>query len=607
LNLIGTNFVTGFTLNAGPDITVNTVNIISSTRADVTIQIGATAALGTRTVTVTTLGGMSNALTVTILPPPPTLTSIMPSSGVQQSTINNVTFVGTNFVQGMTIQAGPLSITQLAVTSATTAIAVLTIPVSTQTGNHNVSVVTPSGTSAPVAFTVMPGTPTLTEIQPNFGIRGRDNSVSLIGTNFATGSTTISPLTEVNIGVSNVTGSSVTANFSISPTAPLGTQNITVTTPGGTAGPLPYTIYDPFPDLVVTTGGQNLFAGINGVLTIGVVNNGTAPTTVPMVLTDVLPPSLTFVSGSGPGVFCSASGQIVTCTHSGILTPFSSAFVSITVAVSASAPGSVTHTVSLPYADDFVTSNNTVVATLMIQPIPLPTFTFSPQTLTGGQQASVGLALPTFVPQDITGTLTLSLSSTTTPPADDPAIQFATGTRQVSFLIPANTLQARFGSSTFAAPILYQTGTVAGSLSFSGTIKAGSVERQFSSPAGAISLMIPSTPPVVQKVQTSTQGGFAVLITSSSTPRSITEVSLQFSTTPAVQFNCGSVSGCTTSGSTLILDVTTLFNNWYATSQFGSLSTLRLPLTISGTPRGSVNVTLKNAIGASNILSFSLP
>jgi hypothetical protein len=178
-----------------------------------------------------------------------------------------------------------------------------------------------------------------------------------------------------------------------------------------------------------------------------------------------------------------------------------------------------------------VPANNSAVLTHTIQQIPVPLFTFNPSTLTGGQQASVSLALPTAVPQDMTGTLNLSFSSAGTPSADDPAIQFASGGRQVSFLIPANTTQARFAGSTFPAPVFYQTGTVAGSLSFSGTVKVSTVEKSFSSPAGSISLSIPLTPPLIQKVQTTTQGGFAVLITSSSTPRSITEVSLQFNTT----------------------------------------------------------------------------
>jgi hypothetical protein len=198
LDVRGTNFTTGFTLIVGQGITVSSFTINSNgTQANVVIQADATAALGPRLVFLTTVGGTSDPLTLTVLPPPPTLTSIDPSSGAQQTTIDNVKFEGTNFVSGMTIQAGPMVISQLTITSATTATATVTIPVSTQTGNYNLSVVTPSGTSAPLTFTVTPGVPTLTEIRPNYGVRGRDNSVSFIGTNFATGNTTISPLTGV--------------------------------------------------------------------------------------------------------------------------------------------------------------------------------------------------------------------------------------------------------------------------------------------------------------------------------------------------------------------------------------------------------------------------
>src|SRR6185503_15362766 len=97
--------------------------------------------------------------------------------------------------------------------------------------------------------------------------------------------------------------------------------------------------------------------------------------------------------------------------------------------------------------------------------------------------------------------------------------------------------------------------------------------------------------------------GFAILITSSSTPRAVTEVTLQFNTTTLVQVGCGTVQGCTASGSTLTIDVKTLFDTWFATSQFGSLSTLRLPLNLQGSVHGTVLVTLKNALGASNTLT----
>src|SRR4029453_8541763 len=96
---------------------------------------------------------------------------------------------------GMTIQGGPLSITQLSVIDSTTATAFLSVPVSTQTGDHNVTVVTPSGTSTPITFTVLPGTPTLTGIQPAYGIRGDGTTVTVTGTNVAAGRTRIPPST----------------------------------------------------------------------------------------------------------------------------------------------------------------------------------------------------------------------------------------------------------------------------------------------------------------------------------------------------------------------------------------------------------------------------
>jgi hypothetical protein len=83
---------------------------------------------------------------------------------------------------------------------------------------------------------------------------------------------------------------------------------------------------------------------------------------------------------------------------------------------------------------------------------------------------------------------------------------------------------------------------------------------------------------------------------------------LIFNTSVGVQVSCGSAPGCTASGPTLTFDVKPLYDGWFATSsQFGSLSTLRLPLAIQGTVHGFVLVTLKNALGSSNTMSFLLP
>jgi len=75
-----------------------------------------------------------------------------------------------------------------------------------------------------------------------------------------------------------------------------------------------------------------------------------------------------------------------------------------------------------------------------------------------------------------------------------------------------------------------------------------------------------------------------------------------------VRLQCGANTLCTASGSTLTFDVKTMFDGWYSeVSTFGSLVTLRLPLTIQGDVHGSVSVTLRNANGASAPVIFQLP
>ena len=606
-DVVGTNFTSGFVFNAGPDITVTAVTIVNSTRATVTLQIGSAAALGPRDVTVSTPGGTSNSVVFTVLIPPPTLTSFSPSSGVQQSTFN-VTLTGTNFVPGLTIN-GVGTFSQIVVIDSTSATAVMTIPANTTTGPGGVSVSTASGPSNNLTFTVLPGVPTLTSISPVVAVRGRLSSFTLLGTNFIPGSTTISPIPGVTISIFTTSGGSIGANFDIPASTPLGPQALTVTTPGGTTGSVTLTIVDPFPDLVLGYNGNNAFwAGLNGTYGITIINNGTAPTSKPVTLTDALPPELTYVSSSGPNFSCSANGQLVTCTYSPPIVPFFGATVNVTVALSPAVTSPVSHTMSVILDEDLDPSNNSTSGNVVSQVPPAPTFVFTPSSLTAGQQGTVALFLPVNLPQDLTGTLTLNFSSTASNPADDPAIQFATGGRQVSFVIPANSSQARFGSASVAGPVGYQAGTVAGSVSFSGTARVGTFQRSFASNPGISSLVISPTPPVIQSVRADSQNGFALLITSFSTPRSMTEMSLQFNTVPSVPVGCGSVAGCTASGSTLTLDVKGIFDTWFTGgSQSGGLSTLRLPLSIQGKVRGSVSVTLKNALGSSNTVFFTLP
>jgi hypothetical protein len=192
---------------------------------------------------------------------------------------------------------------------------------------------------------------------------------------------------------------------------------------------------------------------------------------------------------------------------------------------------------------------------------------------------------------------------------DDPAIQFASGGRQTTFSIPANTLEAHFDGNTNPGPIGFQAGTVAGTLTFSGTLQAGTVQTTIAPSSGLASrLTLSRQRPVIQSLETSTQNGFTVSINLFSTTREISQFSLTFSTTTPVTLSCGSVSGCSASGPTLTFEAKSMFDSWFnSNTAFGSLSTLHLPLAISGNVHGTVLIRLQNSMGVSTPSPFALP
>jgi hypothetical protein len=269
----------------------------------------------------------------------------------------------------------------------------------------------------------------------------------------------------------------------------------------------------------------------------------------------------------------------------------------------------VTHAPTVSTPGDPNSSNNSTADVTTVVATPVPSFVFSPTTLAPAQQATVGLTLTSPFPHDVTGTLTLSFSSNAAIPADDPAIQYASGGRQVTFTIAANALQARFSGNAAAGPIGFQTGTVAGTLGFLGALQAGSVQTSFSPPSSVMTgLTIPAAAPFLQSAQTNTQNGFVAIINLWATPREVTQLSLTFNTTSGIRLSCGSNPGCSVSGTTLTMDVKPLFDFWFnSTSSFGSLSALRLPFSIPDSIHGTVSVTLRNTQGISNSVSFALP
>lgn len=88
------------------------------------------------------------------------------------------------------------------------------------------------------------GVPTLTSVAPNTGNQGANVSVTLTGTNFVSGGTTVA-VSGSNVtvsGVSVASATSLTATFAIDWSAAIGARNVTVTTASGTSGAQIFTV-----------------------------------------------------------------------------------------------------------------------------------------------------------------------------------------------------------------------------------------------------------------------------------------------------------------------------------------------------------------------------
>ncbi len=359
VTITGTNFVVGATTvtvggggvtvaAAGGDLSVTAVIVVSSTSLTANFVIDPSAAAGARTVTVTTAGGTSGGQTFTVgpqVPPPaPTLTSVVPNQGLQDSQVP-VTLTGTNFVVGATMVAvsgSGVTVSNVTVGSSTTLTAIFELDPAAAAGSRMVTVTTAGGMSGPQPFTVSlpaPGSPTLTNVAPSQGTRGTTVAVTLTGTNFVVGATTVtaggSGVTVTNTIVAS--GTSLTANFVLDPAAATGARTVTVTTAAGTSGPRIFTINLPPP-------GPPTLASVTP-------NQGIQGTTVAVTLTGtnfVVGATTVNVAGGGLAVNTVVVGSSTSLTANFVLNPAAAGAQMVAVTTAGGTSGAQTFTITLP-------------------------------------------------------------------------------------------------------------------------------------------------------------------------------------------------------------------------------------------------------------------
>lgn len=218
------------------------------------------------------------------------------------------------------------------------------------------------------------------------------------------------------------------------------------------------------------------------------------------------------------------------------------------------------------------------------------------------QQPLVGLTLAETYPVTLRGTLTMTIDADSF--GADPAVQFATGGRVVSFTIPANTTKAVFANG--GTGIRMQTGSAAGTIVLTPTfVTEGGIDRTPTTPT-ALTLNVPALAPAVVGVRMEVTGtGVQFVVTGYTTPRNLKKIDL------TVKRSGGQEQAFS-------FDVTASAAVWFgsASSQgYGGLFSAVAPFTITGSVDDrnkllqeltGATVTVTNDRGASQPLTVQL-
>jgi hypothetical protein len=243
-------------------------------------------------------------------------------------------------------------------------------------------------------------------------------------------------------------------------------------------------------------------------------------------------------------------------------------------------------------------------------PLPAYQFTGASGTQQPFQQPSVGLSLNSPYSINLSGTLTITIISSSY--ASDPAVQFSSGTQKVAFTIPANTLKAVFPNG--ATQVQLQTGTVAGTIQITPDFTVGTANGTDITPVNptTVTLTVPASAPALLTASLAGQtvSGFSIVVTGYTTTRSLQNMT--FSLTPA--------SGASLSSTNFTIDLSAASTVWFesaASSAVGGQFTVTVPFSLaqSGASAAtnlvakisSISVTTANSTGTSNSLQVLIP
>ncbi len=247
--LNGSGFQNGAGVSvSGTGVTVSSTTFNSPSQITATINVGGSAATGTRDITVANpdagTGTGLGLLTITAAPPPgPIVFSINPATGTNNGIANISTVTGDYFQSGATVKLTKTGQSDIlgsgfAFANSTTINGGSFNLTGAATGTWNVMVTNPDSQSGVLAggFTVnsLPP-PSLSSISPASTTQGTVGlNVTVNGSDFQNGAlVSFSGTGVITNNTSFVSASQLTVNIDVSGSAPTGARDVTVTNPDG--------------------------------------------------------------------------------------------------------------------------------------------------------------------------------------------------------------------------------------------------------------------------------------------------------------------------------------------------------------------------------------
>lgn len=236
VTVTGSNFVPGATTVTIGGVTIPATAVtVGAGGTTLTFVTPARETAGPVSVVVTTAAGSTPPLTYTYVAP--TLTTVSPSSGPTFGG-TSVTLTGTGFTGATGVTFDGVPATGVVVVSDTTITMTTPAGAAGAAGAADVVVVLPGADATKLDGYTYVAPPVATGITPDSGPTGGGQTVTITGSGFVSGGTTVTFDGVPATGVTVVSSTQLTA---VTPPGTRGPADVVVTTAGGSSAPLDYT------------------------------------------------------------------------------------------------------------------------------------------------------------------------------------------------------------------------------------------------------------------------------------------------------------------------------------------------------------------------------